>query len=332
MLPKESKMEEHGLMKWLERISAIAGDYFALWVILASIVSLIRPSIFLFALPHIRLILGIIMFGMGMTLSLDDFKRILMRPRAVVAGVGAQYVIMPLLAFVIARALRLSPELAVGVVLLGCCPGGTASNVITFLAWGDVALSVGMTLTSTLLSPLMTPVLTLWLAGKWMDVPASDLFLSIVQIVLLPVVLGVVAHCYFKKVVERSTKVLPLVSVIAIVVIVGAIVGKSGDRLMAIGMPVFVAVVLHNGLGLLLGFGVGRTLKMRVPQRRALAIEVGMQNSGLAVALAAVHFTPVAALPAALFSVWHNVSGPLLATWWVWKGKRPPSPPGPRRA
>ncbi len=304
-------------MKWLEKISSIASDYFALWVVLASAIGLIWPSTFLFLLPHIRIVLGVIMFGMGMTLSLADFERVATRPAAVSAGVGAQFTVMPLLAFGIAWLLQLPPELAVGFILVGTCPGGTASNVITYLARGDVALSVSMTSISTVLSPLLTPLLTLWLAGHWMAIPVSALFLSILQIVLVPVILGVVAQRYFSKAVAKAIGIMPLLSVTAIVAIVGAIVGKNAEQILSIGPLILAGVIAHNGLGLLLGFGVGSVFRFAKAQRRALAIEVGMQNSGLAVALAAVHFSPAAAIPAALFSVWHNVTGPLLATIWV---------------
>ena len=304
-------------MKWLEKISSIASDYFALWVVLASAIGLIWPSTFLFLLPHIGIVLGVIMFGMGMTLSPTDFKRVATRPAAVGTGVGAQFTVMPLLALGIARLLHLPPELAVGFILLGTCPGGTASNVITYLARGDVALSVTMTSISTVLSPLLTPLLTLWLAGHWMPIPVAALFLSILQIVLVPVILGVVAQRYFSKAVAKGVKIMPLLSVIAIVTIVGAIVGKNAEQVLSIGPLILLGVIAHNGLGLFLGFGAGTIFRFGHAQRRALAMEVGMQNSGLAVALAAAHFSPAAAIPAALFSVWHNVTGPLLATIWV---------------
>jgi BASS family bile acid:Na+ symporter len=304
-------------MKWLAKTSSIASSYFALWVLLASAVALIWPPTFLFLLPHIQIVLGVIMFGMGMTLSLEDFRRVAGRPLAVAAGVGAQFTVMPLLAFGIAWLLHLPPELAVGFILVGTCPGGTASNVITYLARGDVALSVTLTSVSTLLSPLMTPLLTLWLAGHWMSVPVADLFLSILQIVLVPVVLGVVAQRYLSGAVARGIELMPLVSVTAIVGIVGAIVGRNAEQLLSIGPVILAGVIAHNGLGLLLGFGVGSVFRFANDQRRALAIEVGMQNSGLAVALAAVHFGLAAAIPAALFSVWHNLTGPSLATIWV---------------
>lgn len=304
-------------MRWLQKTSSIASEYFALWVVLASVIGLFWPPTFLFLLPHIRIVLGVIMFGMGMTLSAEDFKRVATRPAAVGAGVGAQFVVMPLLAFGIARLLRLPPELAVGFILLGACPGGTASNVITYLARGDVALSVTMTSISTVLSPLLTPLLTLWLAGHWMRVPVAALFVSVLQIVLVPVILGVVARRYFSKAVAKGIEIMPLLSVTAIVAIVGAIVGENAEQILSIGPLIFLGVIGHNGLGLLLGFGVGSVSRFGKAQRRALAIEVGMQNSGLAVALAATHFSPASAIPAALFSVWHNVTGPAIATIWL---------------
>jgi BASS family bile acid:Na+ symporter len=304
-------------MKWIEKISSVASQYFAVWVALASAIALIRPSTFLFLLPHIRIVLGVIMFGMGMTLSVADFKRVATRPAAVGAGVGAQFLLMPLLAFGIVWLLDLSPDLAVGFILLGACPGGTASNVITYLARGDVALSVTMTAIATIVSPLLTPLLTSWLAGHWMPIPVAALFLSILEIVLVPVLLGVVAQRYFSKAVAKGIGIMPLLSVTAIVAIVGAIVGKNAEQILSIGPLIFLGVIAHNGLGLLLGFGVGSMFRFANPQRRALAIEVGMQNSGLAMALAAAHFGAAAAIPAALFSVWHNVTGPLLATIWV---------------
>jgi len=304
-------------MSWLRKISSIASEYFAFWVALASAIGLLWPSTFVFLLPYIGIVLGVIMFGMGMTLSLDDFKRVATRPEAVGAGVGAQFLVMPLLAFGIARLLGLPPELAVGFILLGASPGGTASNVITYLARGDVALSVTMTSISTVLSPLLTPLLTLWLAGHWMSIPVAGLFLSILEIVLVPVALGVVAQRFFSKAVAGGIEIMPLVSVAAIVAIVGAIVGRNAEQILSIGPLILLGVIAHNGLGLWLGYGVGSMLRFGKAQRRAVAIEVGMQNSGLAVALAAAHFGPPAAIPAAIFSVWHNVTGPLLATIWA---------------
>ena len=265
---------------------------------------------------YIAPLLGIVMFGMGLTLTGQDFVRVFKRPLYVAIGVAAQFTIMPVLALLLAVALRLPSELAAGVILLGCCPGGTASNVITYLAKGDVPLSVTMTSVSTVLAPLLTPILMLLLAGSWLPVDAGALFVSILQIVLLPVLAGVIVNTFLGRVVRRITPVLPLVSVVAIVVIVMAVVAASRENLLTVGPLVFVIVVAHNLAGLALGYGLGRMAGVSPSGRRAISIEVGMQNSGLAVALATVHFGGLAALPGAIFSIWHNVSGPALATYW----------------
>lgn len=280
-----------------------------------------RPELVAWVGPQIPLLLGVIMFGMGMTLSGADFKDALKRPRDVALGVLAQFTIMPLVAYGLALALRLPPELAVGVILVGTCPGGTASNVVSYLARGDLALSVSMTSIATLLAPIVTPVLTWWLAGQWIPVSAGALFLSIVKIVLLPVAAGIVAHRFFSRTVERLMPALPLVSVSAIVMIVAFVVSANLERILATAATLFVAVALHNMIGLGLGYALARSLGLSEAKIRAVTIEVGMQNSGLAVSLAAVHFNPASAIPGALFSVWHNLTGPALATYWA---RRPP--------
>lgn len=307
---------QNPILRLLKGLSHYAGDYFALWVLLGAVAGLLRPPTFQMVTPHIPLMLGFIMFGMGMTLKVDDFDEVFKRPKEVGAGVLAQYTIMPLLAFGIAELFRLPSDMAIGVVLLGACPGGTASNVITYLARGDVALSVAMTSVSTLLAPLMTPLITLWLAGSWAPVPVEGLFISVVKIVLIPVLLGLAAHRYFAQVVERYIPLLPLISVITIVAVVGAIIGANAEHIITVAATMFLVVILHNLLGLALGYGLGSSLKMKESHKRAIAVEVGMQNSGLSVALAMTHFNPIAAIPGALFSVWHNISGAILATWW----------------
>ena len=251
-----------------------------------------------------------------MTLRPRDLAAAVSRPAAVVIGVLAQYTVMPLVAYGLSVALSLPPDLAVGVVLLGACPGGTASNVVTFLARGDVAFSVAMTSLSTLLAPVLTPLLTLWLAGQWIPVSAADLFVSIVEIVVLPVAAGLLAHRYASRLVRALTPSLPLVSVAAIVLIVAFVVGANRDRIASTAGTLAVVVVAHNLLGLTAGYGIGRAFGMPPARRRALTFEVGMQNSGLAASLAALHFAPVSAVPGALFSLWHNLSGPALATYW----------------
>ncbi len=306
-------------MKLLENISKFAGNTFAIWVIIFAIMAFFVPSGFTWIAPHISLLLGIIMFGMGLTLSVDDFKGIVKAPKSVFIGVLAQYTIMPLLAFALANLFQLPPEVAVGVILVGCCPGGTASNVMTFLAKGNTALSVTVTAVSTILAPIMTPSLTLLFASKWLPVSAGDMFLSIVQIVLIPIVLGVAIRLLFQKQVDKSVKVLPLVSVVGIVLVASAVVAVNKESIATTGLLIFSVVILHNVLGLLLGYLLAKILKLEFQDQKAISIEVGMQNSGLGSALALAHFAPVAAVPSALFSVWHNISGPLLATWW---GKR----------
>jgi len=306
-------------MHLLEKISKTAGNTFAIWVILFAMLAFFIPGGFTWIAPHISLLLGIIMFGMGLTLSLKDFKAVFQAPKSVIIGVVAQFTMMPLLAFLLATIFQLPPEVAVGVILVGCCPGGTASNVMTFLAKGNTALSVAVTSISTLLAPILTPALTLLFASKWLPVSAGSLFLSIVQIVLVPIILGIIVNLLFKKQVEKSISVLPLISVIGIVAVASAVVAVNSAKIAETGLLIFSIVVLHNGLGLLIGFLLAKALKLNFADQKAVSIEVGMQNSGLGAALAVAHFSPLSAVPSAIFSVWHNISGPLLATWW---GKR----------
>ncbi|MBP2077268.1 bile acid:sodium symporter family protein [Oceanobacillus polygoni] len=306
-------------MKTLGRISNFATNTFALWVIIFAIFSFIYPSGFAWIAPHIPLLLGIIMFGMGLTLSVNDFRGIFKQPKSVLIGVVAQYTVMPLLAFGLAHLFQLPPEVAVGVILVGCCPGGTASNVMTFMAKGNTALSVTVTSVSTLLAPIMTPALTFLLASQWLPVSFGDMFMSIVQVVLVPIALGVIVRLLFSKQVDKSVAVLPLVSVIGIVAVAAAVVAVNKGSIATTGLLIFAVVVLHNCLGLLLGYILAKLFKLDFKDQKAVSIEVGMQNSGLGAALALAHFAPIAAVPSAIFSVWHNISGPILATWW---GKR----------
>lgn len=235
------------------------------------------------------------------------------RPWAVVLGIVAHYVIMPGAGWVIAHALQLEPELAVGVILVGCAPSGTASNVMAFLAKGDVALSVAVASVSTLIAPIVTPLLVLFLAGSYLPIDAGGMVLDIVKTVLLPVILGVLARRFARSLVARALPVLPWASAIVIALIVAVVVAGSASKLAAAGGIVFLAVVLHNGFGLGLGYLAGRLGRLDDRARRALAFEVGMQNSGLAATLATAHFSPLAALPSAVFSLWHNISGAVLA-------------------
>jgi BASS family bile acid:Na+ symporter len=312
-------------VRHLETISRLAGRYFALWVVLISVIAYLLPGGFTWILPYITLLLGVVMFGMGLTLEPVDFRLALTNPRPVAIGVAAQFVLMPLIALGIALMLRLPPELAAGLVLVGACPGGTASNVIVYLSRGDVALSVTMTSISTLLAPIATPLITLLLANQWLPVDPVAMFLSIVQVIIVPITLGLLARRFFPRLVRRSVSVVPLISVVAIVAIISAIIGQNADNLAAAGLVLFLAVMLHNVFGLLLGYFTALLLGLDEGQRRAISVEVGMQNSGLGAALATTYFSPLAALPAAIFSVWHNMSGSLVATVWSRRPARKPT-------
>jgi BASS family bile acid:Na+ symporter len=301
-------------MQALARLSRFVGNTFAIWVLLFAIIAFFAPAQFTWLGKYIVPLLGVIMFGMGLTLSKEDFREVVRRPGDVAIGVAGQFIIMPGLAFILTQVLDLPPEVAVGVILVGCCPGGTASNVMTFLARGDVALSVAVTSVTTLVAPVVTPALIYLLASQWIEVSASAMFWSIVQVVVLPIALGVAAQYLLGKRVQHGVAVLPLISVVAIVAIVAAVVAGNQARIASSGLMIFAVVVLHNGLGLLIGYGLAKAFGMSVAKRKAISIEVGMQNSGLGVALATAHFSPLAAVPSAIFSVWHNISGPLAAT------------------
>ncbi|TKH07517.1 bile acid:sodium symporter family protein [Peribacillus simplex] len=301
-------------MNILERFSQFVSSTFAIWVLIFATFAFLSPNTFSWIGGYITILLGIVMFGMGLTITVDDFKEVLTRPKDVAVGVIGQFVIMPTLAYLLAKGFNLPPEIAIGVILVGCCPGGTSSNVMTFLSKGDVALSVTITSITTLLAPFVTPALILLFASEWVDIAPSSLFISIVQVVLIPIILGIIVQKVFKKQAKASVKVLPLVSVIAIVAIVSAVVAGSQEKIAETGLLIFVVVILHNTLGYAIGYLFAKLFKMNLPKRKAIAIEVGMQNSGLGVALAAAHFSPLAAVPSAIFSVWHNISGPILAT------------------
>ncbi|MCG7425188.1 bile acid:sodium symporter family protein [Kocuria rhizophila] len=265
------------------------------------------------AAPWTNPLLGLVMFGMGLTLRPVDFALVARRPVPILVGVLAQYVLMPGIAALVSWVLRLPPEIAAGVVLVGCAPGGTASNVVSYLARGDVAVSVTMTSISTLLAPLLTPLLTLWLAGAYMPLDGGSMAKSIALVVLLPVLLGLVVRLALPRVVTRLLPVLPWLSVLTIAVIVAIVVSGSAGKILQAGLLVLVAVAVHNALGMTLGWLVGRLTGQPGPVRRTTAIEVGMQNSGLAAGLAAQYMSPLAALPGAVFSVWHNLSGAVFA-------------------
>ena len=303
-------------MKFLEKLSDFFGKWMALIVIAVAALALFAPQTCLWVKTSwINWLLGIVMFGMGLTLKMDDFKVVFSRPKDIIIGFIAQFTLMPLIAFLLAKAFNLPTEIAVGVILVGTCPGGTSSNVMTYLSKGDVPLSVGMTAVSTLFAPLMTPLLTLLYAGQRVDVNAVAMFLSIVKVVLVPIALGLVCNYFFEKVTREIVRILPLISTIAIIMIIASVVSANSARLKTVGVMIVIVVILHNLLGYATGFGVGKLLRLNTTKCRALSIEVGMQNSGLATSLAATHFAqyPLATIPGAVFSVWHNISGAVYA-------------------
>lgn len=300
----------------MKQVCDFISKWMGLMVLLVAALAMFVPASFAWIeTKTINPLLGVIMFGMGLTLSPKDFKIVLSRPKDIIIGCLAQFTIMPLLAWLLTLAFSLPKELALGVILVGCCPGGTASNVITYLAKGDLALSVGMTACSTLLAPLLTPLLVLLMAGTMVEVDTLGMLLSIVYVVIAPIVVGLLCQRFIPQITKGVTPYLPALSSIVIALVVGIIVSHNASNLLKGGMIVILVVMLHNLLGLSLGFLIGRLLRLEKPKCVALSIEVGMQNSGLASSLANMHFAayPLATIPGAVFSVWHNISGALTA-------------------
>ena len=300
----------------MKKLCNYISKYMGAIVVLVAAIALFLPSSFLWVDTWaINPMLGVIMFGMGLTLSPQDFRIVFSRPKDIIIGCLAQFTVMPLLALGLSWAFALPKELALGVILVGCCPGGTASNVITYLAKGDLALSVGMTATSTLLAPLLTPLLVWLLAGTMVEVDTIGMLLSIVYVVIAPIVVGLIFQSYLPKFTKSTVPYLPAFSSIVIAFVVGIVVSHNADRLLVGGMIVVLVVMLHNLCGLSLGYIIGRLLGLADSKKRAISIEVGMQNSGLASSLATLHFAafPLATIPGAIFSVWHNISGALVA-------------------
>lgn len=293
---------------------------FPVWAIALSVLAYYMPAPFIELKSAIVPLLTLIMFSMGLTLNINDFKRALAMPRLIVTGLLLQYSIMPLAALFIATALQLEPTLAIGMILVGASPGGTASNVITYLARGNVALSISLTSISTILAIALTPAITLLIADTSIQVPAGRMFLSILYIVIFPVTSGLILKHFFARHILAVEHYLPPVAIAAIVLIIAIITALNAGQFSQIGVTVLIAVVLHNTVGLLAGYGSARLMRYPEKECRTLAIEVGMQNSGLAVALAIKHFSAAAALPGAIFSIWHNISGSALA--FIWSNKR----------
>ena len=300
----------------MKKLCNYISKYMGAIVVLVAAIALFLPSSFLWVDTWaINPMLGVIMFGMGLTLSPQDFRIVFSRPKDIIIGCLAQFTVMPLLALGLSWAFALPKELALGVILVGCCPGGTASNVITYLAKGDLALSVGMTACSTLLAPVLTPLLVWLMAGTMVNVDTIGMLTSIIYVVIAPIVAGLLCQRFMPRATRSVTPYLPALSSVVIALVVGIIVSHNASRLLLGGAIVVAAVVLHNLLGLSVGYAIGRLLRLPHPKRVALSIEVGMQNSGLASSLAVLHFAayPLATIPGAIFSVWHNISGALAA-------------------
>ena len=303
-------------MSILEKISAFFGRWMAIIVLVLATLALFVPKTGLWISPGwINYLLMVVMFGMGLTLRLEDFKLVFTRPKDILLGCLAQFTVMPALAFGLCKVFGLDPALASGVVLVGTCPGGTASNVITYLSKGDVALSVGMTSVNTLLAPLLTPAITYLLLRTTVHVDVLAMFLSIVKVVIVPIALGFIINRFFGKYTQQAVHVLPMVSVIAICMIIATVVSHNAQKILSTGAIVFVVVILHNLLGYACGFGLGKALRLAPAKTKALSVEIGMQNSGLATSLAGTAFPALAmaTVPGAIFSVWHNISGAILA-------------------
>ena len=297
------------------KLSSLLTKYIGVIIIFFSVLAFFWQDGFAWTTRYTSVFLGVAMFGMGLTIHMGDFQVVFSRPKEVIIGCVAQYTVMPLVAWILAVVFHLPQDLAIGVILVGCCPGGTTSNVITYIAGGDVALSVGMTIVSTLAAPLMTPLLTYGLAGAWVEVSFWAMVLSVVKVILIPVLLGILLRSLFGKQIQKISDILPLISVVSIVMILSGIVANNAEKIVSCGVLVLGVVMLHNLFGMGIGLLAAKLLKVEYSRTTAIAIEVGMQNSGLAVSLATANFAanPLATLPGAIFSVWHNISGSIFA-------------------
>lgn len=296
--------------KWLSK-------WFTLFVVLWAVFNYFFPHVSAPVVPNTKYLLGIILFGMGLTLTGKDFERIAKRPVPVLLGTVAHYVIMPGLAWLLCLVFHLKGATAAGVILVGACPSGTSSSVMAYLAGGDVALDVSIEALSTLLAPVMLPTILYLFAGQFIQVPTQNLFMSTLEIVVFPILLGVVVHTLFGKKLAPVLDFLPVVSQLAILTIIGAVVSANHANIFTAATAVVIPVVmLHNLLGYTLGYLFARLLKLREPQQKALTFEVGMQDSSLGATLALTYFSPAAAIASTIFSIWHNVSGSILSSWW----------------
>jgi BASS family bile acid:Na+ symporter len=290
--------------------------YFYVIILSISIVGFFSPYLFSWVQTYIKQILGAIMFCMGATLTFSDFKSIVKSPKLIGVGVALQYTFMPLLAYLISKVLQLPNEQLIGMVIVGSCPGGTASNLITFLSKGNVALSVVITLSSTILAPLLTPLMIYLFLMEQMPIDTFALMKSVFWIVVFPIFDALVIRHFFEKQFQKIAFVFPAIAIFLISLLVAYIIGINKDLLLTLPLLLLLAIVMHNGLGYLLGYYVSKLFGFAIKDSRTIAIEVGMQNSGLGLALASQFFSAAATLPSALFSIWHNLSGILIAKKW----------------
>lgn len=296
--------------------------FFTLWIVLGAIAAYFNPEPFKPLSKYVPYCIMAVMLSMGLTTSVNDFKLVISRPKDVFWGVIFRYMIMPFVAVAITKILSLPPELAVGMILCGCCPSGVASNVMTFLSKGDTALSVTVSSVNTVLAPLITPFMFTLLAGAMIEVNTQAILLDILKIVLLPVAVGILIRMYASNFVDKITPIIPIVSLIAIFVTTSAGFSLSAAAFANVAWIAFVAVILHNLIGLFTGFWAARSVKMPVFKAKAISFEIGMENGGLAMALAIAHLAPLAFIPAAIFNLVHNITGPLVATYWRNKAEK----------
>ena len=308
------------MINFFEKLAALVCKYMTILVIVFATIAFVNPAPFKPVGPYISYMLGVIMLGMGLTMSLKDFRLVLTRPKDVFYGVAFRYLIMPLAGFFIGKLLGLPPALAAGMVLLGAAPSGTGSNVMTYIAKGDTALSITVSSVNTILAPVLTPYIFLLLAGSMIPIDVTALFIDIVKIVLIPVTAGVALHMVAPKLVGKIIKIVPAVSVVFIIAILSSVVALNAAKMAMVALVLCVAVVLQNTFGLTLGYYSAKSVGMSSKKSRAIAFEIGMENTGLVVALALVHLDPMAALPAAVCTVWEYISGSVLASYW---GSRP---------
>lgn len=310
------------------RLSGYLTRYFPLILVAFALVAFVLPEQCKVLAVGVPFYIGTVMLAMGLTMGVEDFRLVFARPKTVILGICLRYLLMPLVALLVVKLLRLSPPLAAGFILVGCCPSAVASNVMTFLSKGNTALSVTISTCNTILAPVLTPFIFLLLAGSMIPVHAEAMLLDIAKIVLLPVFAGVFIRITAKNLVAQVIPFLPAVSTIALILIVMAGIALNARRLVAVGAIAFLGVILHNGLGLAAGyFSSKKIFRMTQPDSQAVAFEVGLENTGLAIALAIAHLDPVAAIPAAIFGAWHNVTGSALARFWASRAEKQSQPP-----